>query len=516
MPSCHARIGLCAFALALVACLSRASPTDQHADTQVAWAETPPGTALVRWLSAYNTGNADSLRAFAMREFAPSELSKRSAEERAASDRWMHLNLGRMRVVHVDSLTDTAITATVWQELIEGWGHVSVRVASAAPHQLISRHISFFDPPPVDPSKSTPFPDARSDQALTDRLDAYARRLVDADVFSGVVLVSRRGTVVFEKAYGLAQRAPNIPNDLERRFQLASVSKMFTAVAIAQLVEQGKLSFQDTLAKVLPDYPNRETARRITVAQLLTHTSGIPDYFEIPRFWESRAQLRTLRDYWSIFAGEPLGFTPGSRYEYSSSGYIILGAIIEHITGQSFREYINAHVFQPARMTSTSYEDGTTVPHRAVPYTKNFGPEEKPDPDRWHEAETPASSLGMSSGGGTSTAGDMGRFMAALLQHRLLSAAMTDTILAQRITDPEGGRSYGFESNTWNGARIVGHNGFAPGAFNQIEAYPDFGSVTVVLSNEDTSGGGAVSYWLRLQLAHPSTKSAAMQPSSRY
>ena len=262
MPSCHARIGLCAFALALVACLSRASPTDQHADTQVAWAETPPGSALVRWLAAYNTGNSDSLRAFATREFAPSDLTKRSAEERAASDRWMHVNLGRMRVVHVDSLTDTTITATVWQDLIEGWGHVSVRVASSARHQLISRRISFFDPEPADSPKNAAIPDARSDRALTERLDAYARRLVDADVFSGVVLVSRRGKVVFEKAYGLAQRTPNISNDLERRFQLASVSKMFTAVAIAQLVEKGELSFQDTLAKVLPDYTRPERQRR--------------------------------------------------------------------------------------------------------------------------------------------------------------------------------------------------------------------------------------------------------------
>jgi CubicO group peptidase (beta-lactamase class C family) len=501
MPSCPPRIALCACALGLVGCVSR--PAGQHADTRVAWAATPPGAALVRWLSAYNTGNPDSLRAFATREFAASELSRRPAEERAASDRWMHLNLGRMRVVTVDSLSDTTITATVFQQLIEGWGRVSVRVESAAPHRLISRRISFFDPapPPVDPAKSSPFPDVRSDQALTASLDAYARRLVDADVFSGVVLVSRHGIVLFEKAYGLAQRAPNVPNDLERRFQLASVSKMFTAVAIARLVDQGKLSFHDTLAKLLPDYPNRETAGRITVGQLLTHTSGIPDYFRIPRFWESRAQLRTLGDYWSIFFGEPLGFTPGSRYEYSSSGYIILGAIIERITGEPFRDYISAHVFQPAGMKSTSYEDGTALHHRAVPYTKNFGPGNKPDPDHWHAAETPMSSLGMSSGGGTSTARDMARFMDALLQHRLLSAAMTDTILAQRVTDPEGGRSYGFESNIWNGVRIVGHNGFAPGTFNQVEAYPDLGYVTVVLSNQDTSGGGALSYWLRLQMA---------------
>jgi D-alanyl-D-alanine carboxypeptidase len=492
----------CTFALVVAACASSPPKYEQHSGAHFSWETTSSGSALVRWLAAYNTGNSDSLRAFATREFAPSDLTKRSAEERAASDRWMHVNLGRMRVDHVDSLTDTTITATVWQDLIEGWGHVSVSVASSARHQLISRRISFFDPGPADAPKNAAIPDARSDRALTERLDAYARRLVDADVFSGVVLVSRRGKVVFEKAYGLAQRAPNISNDVERRFQLASVSKMFTAVAIAQLVEKGKLSFQDTLANVLPDYPNRETARLITVGQLLTHTSGIPDYFQIPRFWQSRAQLQTLHDYWSIFANEPLGFTPGGRYEYSSSGYIILGAIIEHVTGQSFRDYVSAHVFHPAGLTSTSYEEGTTVPHRAVAYTKNFGPGDKPDPDHWHEAETPASTLGMSSGGGTSTAADLGRFMAALLQHRLLGVAMTDTILKQRVTDPEGGRSYGFESNTWNGAQIVGHNGFAPGAFNQVEAYPNLGYVTVVLSNEDTSGGGAVSYWLRLQLGH--------------
>ena len=140
----HARIVFSAFALAQIACVSRTGRTEYPPDAHVAWTETPPGGVLVRWLSSYNTGISDTIRAFAEREFAPSDLTKRSAEERAASDRWMHVNLGRMRVVHVDSLTDTTITATVWQDLIEGWGHVSVRVALAAPHKLISRHINFF------------------------------------------------------------------------------------------------------------------------------------------------------------------------------------------------------------------------------------------------------------------------------------------------------------------------------------------------------------------------------------
>ncbi|MBA3406029.1 MAG: beta-lactamase family protein, partial [Gemmatimonadaceae bacterium] len=167
--------------------------------------------------------------------------------------------------------------------------------------------------------------------------------------------------------------------------------------------------------------------------------------------------------------------------------------IIERVTVQPFRDYVAAQVFRPASMTMTGYDEGAMVPDLAHPYTKNFGPNGRPDPDTWHKVELPPSRLAMSSGGGTSTAPDLTRFMNALLMNGLLTKPMKDSVLAQRIHSEEGGRSYGLESGRWNGVWIVGHNGFAPGVLDQVDAYPDLGYVVVVLSNGDTSGAGAVS-----------------------
>lgn len=451
---------------------------------------------LQSWVCAFNSGNVDSMRAFASRTYAPGALAERSAAARAESDNWLYLNLGRMRAVGIDRRDDSSIVALVQQEVPEGWGHLTLKFAAAPPHALSSRAIDFFEPAPIPFAIKRP-----EDGVLVSGVDAYARRLASSDLFSGVVAIAKRGQIIFQKAYGAGRRDPMEPMTTERRFQLASVSKMFTAVAIAQLVEQGRLSFEDTLAKLLSDYPNASVARRVTIAQLLTHSSGIPDYFRNPRYWEKKSPLSELKDFWPYFASESLSFAPGSNYEYTNSGYVLLGSVIERITHESFRTYIAEHVWRRANMTSTSYEEGSALPGLAVAYTKNFGPEGKPDPQQWHLAETPPKRLAMSSGGGTSTAGDLVSFMTALLDHRLVSKPMTDLILAEHVSSSEGGRGYGFESTDWGGTRIVGHNGFAPGAYNQVDAFPDRGYVVVVLSNGDTSGGGAVSYWLRRRLA---------------
>jgi len=486
-------IGATVAAALVIACASRSpAPTvAPRADTSHA------GRALSAWLGAYNTANVDSLRAFAAEHFAAASLATRSAEERAASDRWMHVNLGPMSPVSVKLVGDTVATAVVRQRLIDGWGRVTVRVETgpAPERRLVSRSITFFEPPPTRGSPRT------LDAALARDADAYARRLASADIFAGVVLVAAHDSVLLARAYGAARREPMVLSSTDTRFQLASVSKMFTAVAIAKLIDEGRLSFTDTLSKLLPDYPNSAAASRITVEQLLAHTSGVPDYFMLPAYAERQGMLRELRDFWPVFANEPLRFAPGTSYEYSSSGYILLGSIIERVSGRPFREYVAEHVLGPAGMMSTSYEEGAAAAPLATPYTKAFGPGRQPDSDHWHEVPLPASRVAMSSGGGTSTARDLAKFMNALIHYRLISKRVTDYLLANRVQTEDGGRGLGFESNVWNGVRVIGHNGFARGVFNQVDAYPDLDAVVVVLSNTDTSGGGAVSYWLRLQLS---------------
>src|SRR5437763_11227801 len=167
---------------------------------------------------------------------------------------------------------------------------------------------------------------------VTESLAAYLEGLAKEDKFSGVVLVARGGKPFFVKAYGLADKTRNLVNNLETKFNLGSMNKMFTAVAIAQLAEQGKLAFDDKVGKLLPDYPNKDVASKVTIHHLLTHTSGLGSYWNA-KFDARRATIKTVADYLGLFADEPLLFEPGARFEYSNSGFIVLGASLERGSG---------------------------------------------------------------------------------------------------------------------------------------------------------------------------------------
>ncbi len=150
---------------------------------------------------------------------------------------------------------------------------------------------------------------------------------------------------------------------------MGSMNKMFTAVATLQLVEAGKLALDDPIGKHLPDYPNRELASKVTVRHLLTHTGGTGDIFG-PDYDENRLKLRDHSDYVDLYGSRPLAFEPGSRWEYSNYGFVLLGALIEAASGVSYYDYVREHVFRPAGMTSTdSLPESEDVPGRAVGYT---------------------------------------------------------------------------------------------------------------------------------------------------
>jgi CubicO group peptidase (beta-lactamase class C family) len=183
-------------------------------------------------------------------------------------------------------------------------------------------------------------------------LGAVVRRMVAADEFSGAVLIAKDGDVLFRRAYGLADRKRRIPNTLHTRFRIGSMNKMFTAVAILQLVEAGKVELTAPLGKYLRDYPNRDVATKVTIHHLLTHTGGTGDIFG-PDFDDHRKTLRTLADYVELYGQRGLEFQPGSRWAYSNYGMLLLGVVIEKVTGQSYYDYVQAHIYGPAGMTAT-------------------------------------------------------------------------------------------------------------------------------------------------------------------
>jgi CubicO group peptidase (beta-lactamase class C family) len=294
------------------------------------------------------------------------------------------------------------------------------------------------------------------------------------DRFSGVALVAREGKTVLQEARGFADVERRAPITLDTRFNLGSMNKMFTAVAIAQLAQAGKLRFEDTIGRHLPYYPNKDAAARVTVHQLLTHTSGIGNIFG-PAYEARRDALLRVADYMALFAAEPLRSEPGARFEYSNGGYIVLGAIVERVSGQSYDDYVRRHIFEPAGMThSGALAKKELPPDTAAGITKGRQSNFEHLPGR-----------GSPAGGGYSTAADLVRFSDALLGHRLLSGEYTDVVLAGKAPTPRGKYGYGFSERFVSGKRVVGHNGGFPGVNAELHILPETREVVVVLSNYD-------------------------------
>src|SRR5262249_25106859 len=186
-----------------------------------------------------------------------------------------------------------------------------------------------------------------SPSSISDTLTAYMKIRSEADAFSGAVLVTERYQPLFSYASGWADREQGYANRLDTRFNIGSIGKSFTAAAILQLAEQGKLSFTDTIGRHLPEYP-RPAADRVTIHHLLTHRSGLPASFINDRFWALKDSLRLNRDYLQLFIDQPLEFEPGTRSLYSNPGYVVLAAIIERVSGEEYSEYVRRHILTPA------------------------------------------------------------------------------------------------------------------------------------------------------------------------
>jgi CubicO group peptidase (beta-lactamase class C family) len=316
-------------------------------------------------------------------------------------------------------------------------------------------------------------------------LDNYFGSLVAENKLSGVVLVAKNGVTVASKAAGIANKTTNAPIDLNTKFNLGSMNKMFTAVAIAQLAQAGKLAFTDNVGKHLPDYPNKEVADKVTIHQLLTHTSGMGMYFG-EKFAAQRENLLTVAAHLLLFAGDPLAFPPGEKFQYSNAGYMLLGDIIEKVSGQDYYSYVQEHIYKPAGMNDTGfYEPGKDIPNLAIGYTK-MSPNGKPT-EEVRDNEGLREVKGGPAGGGFSTAPDLVKFQQALFSYKLLDKAHTEIVTTGKVDGPRGmGKyGYGFGDNDLGGKHSVGHNGGFPGIAANFEMYPESGYTAVELMNTD-------------------------------
>ncbi len=199
------------------------------------------------------------------------------------------------------------------------------------------------------------------DSQVASRLEAYLKSFAELGNFTGVVLVAHKGRILFRHAYGMANYELRVANSPSTRFHIASVSKPFTAIAILQFEEQGRLSISDPVARFLPDFPNGD---KIKLEHLLTHSSGIPNVNDLPDYDVFARNPHTVEQLVAKFAGLPLDFEPGSDYHYSNSNYNLLALILEKVGGENYGEYVRKHILDPAGMEHSGH-DGNAL--RLIP-----------------------------------------------------------------------------------------------------------------------------------------------------
>ena len=246
--------------------------------------------------------------------------------------------------------------------------------------------------------------------------------------FNGSVLVAEHGKIIYKKGFGYANMEWEIPNDPDTKFRLGSITKQFTSMLIMQLVEQGKLKLDDKLSNYLPYY-RKDIGEKVTIHHLLTHTSGIPSYTGLPKFFEDVSRdPYTVDEFVKKFCSGDLEFEPGSKYKYNNSGYFLLGAIIEKITGKSYEDVLREKIFEPLNMKNTGYDHHKTIlSKRATGYDNTFdGFENSPYLDM---------SLPYAAGALYSTVEDLYLWDQALYTEKLLSQKYKDIMFTPHLSN---------------------------------------------------------------------------------
>jgi CubicO group peptidase (beta-lactamase class C family) len=438
------------------------------------------------FVAALRQGSADQLEAAVQAHGAPELLARRTPAERRTMFERLVADFGAVTVTTIrvdDGRANLAARGATGLA-----GTFVLELERASPFRItrigieVGNRGSEGGPPPAAIA-------VRADMdasAMARALDESLQPLVAADRFAGVVLIARDGGPVVTRAYGQADREAGRPATAAVRYNLGSINKIFTKVAIGQLVAAGKLKFTDTVGALLSDYPD-SPARRATVEQLLAHRGGIADFFGPAFDAAPKSQFRRNADYYRFVAAQPVRFEPGAREEYCNGCYIVLGAIVERVAGMPYETYVQRHVFMPAGMPGAGwFASEALAADIARGYTRRMRPGE-PDGALRSNVDRHGSA-GSAAGGGYATAPDLLAFDTALRTGRLLDPERTAWMLQTDRTTP--------------GTRARGGLGFAGGAPGINAALESDGIWTVVvLANLDPPAATSVAQGIRRGLA---------------
>jgi len=320
---------------------------------------------------------------------------------------------------------------------------------------------------------------AAAAQDLTGRFDDIARARADAGQFMGNVLIAKGDKAIFEKSYGLANMEWNVPNTVDGKFRIGSVTKQFTAACILLLEERAKLKTDDAVSKYVPNAP--AAWAKISIDHLLTHTSGIPNFTSFPEYQRFQAEPTTPEKLLAFFRDKPLEFEPGSKWNYSNSGYEVLGYIIEKVTGQSYQQFLQENIFKPLEMKDSGYDSNSRViPHHAYGYT--------PGPQGITDAGYVDMTVPYAAGGLYSTTGDLLKWQNGLYGGRVLTPASLE-----KMTRPfRNDYGCGLFISTVNGHKRMEHGGGIQGFNSELVYWPDEKMTIVVLANLNGNGPSSI------------------------
>jgi CubicO group peptidase (beta-lactamase class C family) len=453
---------------------------------------TPAARQLRAFISVFDSGKRAAIRSFVESEFEKPPGDRNFVGSFVDQQMTDFAQKGGYVIRKIVSSHSAAIRVLAQASVTGAWAELSMYITArppdftmaAPPYHIVGFGVRLRDAPPefVEPRR---LPDAE----IRSRIGAMMQRLSSRDAFSGSVVVARAGRTMFAKAYGPANRTWNISNQVDTRFNLASITKMFTAVSVGQLVEAGKLSLDETVGEALPDYPNKEVAKQVSIRQLLSHTSGLIGGRALAEKQPESHSIRTIAEMVKQFENEPLSFPPGQQFDYSNAGFILLGLIIEHASGQTYFDYVRDHVFRPAGMQNTGIYEMDSDPKNLA-----TGFEDGPGGKR-RDNIFDLSVKGGPDGGAYSTGLDMVRFSEALLGGRLVGKKMLAQMWTGVTEEPERNNEYGFgaQISSSNGHRVIWHGGGWQGVTNEFDIIPDLDDTVVVLSNYDDDPGSIAS-----------------------
>ncbi|SDR65776.1 serine hydrolase domain-containing protein [Christiangramia echinicola] len=324
-------------------------------------------------------------------------------------------------------------------------------------------------------------------QSTNSQIKNYLDNLNETE-FSGTILIAENDKIINKRAYGFSSLEYDVKNKIDTKFNIASITKMFTAVAALQLYEKGKIDLKTPIGKYLPDYPNEIVRNSVTVHQLLTHTSGLNNFYVNDLDKIKNSDYQEISDFVPLFANDTLLSKPGTKYDYSGTGFVVLGLIIEKVSGENYYDYIEENILEPANMLATSeIQVDSIVKNKASGYTSGFGQNKNLKKNEYYL--TKASPAGFY----YSTVEDLFKFSKVLRNHKLLSKETTDMMLEPRVKGYNTHLGYGIDIDNRYNQTIIGHSGGWYGIHGELMDFLEDNYTVVILSNIDDGGKSGAS-----------------------